>query len=108
MGSGTDVALEASGMTLVRSDLAGVEVALSLARRTMSVIRQNLFWAFVYNVLGIPIAAGALYLFLRPGGPVGPLWGWDGTLDPILASLAMAFSSVSVVTSSLRLRSFRP
>jgi Cu+-exporting ATPase len=108
MGSGTDVALEASGITLVRSDLGGVEAALALARRTMTVIRQNLFWAFVYNVIGIPIAAGALFLLLRPGGPVGPLWGWNGTLDPIFASLAMAFSSVSVVTSSLRLRSFEP
>ena len=82
-------------------------VALRLARRTMQVIRQNLFWAFVYNTLGIPVAAGALYLLLREGGPVGPLFGWQGTLHPMLASLAMALSSVSVVTSSLRLRRFR-
>jgi Cu+-exporting ATPase len=108
MGSGTGVAVEASGITLVRSDLHGVEAALALARRTMQVIRQNLFWAFAYNVVGIPIAAGALHPFLRAGGPLGPWWGWDGTLHPMVASLAMAFSSVSVVTSSLRLRGFRP
>jgi Cu+-exporting ATPase len=107
MGGGTDIAMEASGITLVRGDLAGVPVALRLARRTMQVIRQNLFWAFIYNTLGIPVAAGALYLLLRPGGPVGPLFGWQGTLHPMLASLAMAFSSVSVVTSSLRLRGFK-
>jgi P-type Cu+ transporter len=107
MGGGTDVAMEASGITLVRGDLAGVPIALRLARRTLQVIRQNLFWAFVYNTIGIPIAAGALYVLLREGGPVGPLLGWQGTLHPMLASLAMALSSVSVVTSSLRLRSFR-
>ena len=107
MGGGTDIAMEASGITLVRGDLAGVPVALRLARRTMQVIRQNFFWAFVYNTLGIPVAAGALYLLLREGGPVGPLFGWQGTLHPMFASLAMALSSVSVVTSSLRLRGFR-
>jgi len=107
IGGGTDIAMEASGITLVRGDLAGVPVALRLARRTLDVIRQNLFWAFVYNTLGIPIAAGALYPLMRAGGPIGPLWGWEGTLHPMLASLAMALSSVSVVTSSLRLRSFR-
>ena len=106
MGTGTDVAMEASGMTLVRGDLAAVPLALALARRTLQVIRQNLFWAFVYNTLGIPIAAGLLYAFLRPGGPIGPVLGWEGTLNPMLASLAMALSSMSVVTSSLRLRSF--
>jgi len=72
----------------------------------MQVIRQNLFWAFVYNTLGIPIAAGLLYPLLRAGGPIGPLFGWQGTLNPMLASLAMAFSSVSVVMNSLRLRRF--
>ncbi len=107
MGGGTDIAMEASGITLVRGDLAGVALALRLARRTLQVIRQNLFWAFAYNTLGIPIAAGALYPLLRAGGPLGPLWGWEGTLHPMLASVAMALSSVSVVTSSLRLRSFR-
>ena len=107
IGGGTDIAMEASGITLVRGDLAGVPVALRLARRTLQVIRQNLFWAFAYNTLGIPIAAGVLYPLMRAGGPLGPLWGWEGTLHPMLASLAMALSSVSVVTSSLRLRSFR-
>ncbi len=107
IGGGTDIAMEASHMTLVRSDLAGVPVALALARRTMQVIRQNLFWAFAYNALGIPIAAGVLYLWLRPGGAIGPLWGWDGRLHPMIASAAMALSSVSVVTSSLRLRTFK-
>jgi Cu+-exporting ATPase len=72
----------------------------------MQVIRQNLFWAFAYNTVGIPIAAGLLFVFLRPGGPVGPVLGWDGRLNPMVASLAMALSSVSVVTSSLRLRSY--
>jgi len=107
MGGGTDIAMEASGVTLVRGDLAGVPLALRLARRTLQVIRQNLFWAFIYNTLGIPIAAGLLYVFLRPGGPIGPLFGWEGTLNPMLASLAMALSSVSVVVSSLRLRGFK-
>ena len=107
MGGGTDIAKEASGITLVRGDLTGVPLALRLARRTLLVIRQNLFWAFIYNTLGLPVAAGLLYVFLRPGGPVGPLVGWEGTLNPMLASLAMALSSVSVVTSSLRLKRFK-
>jgi Cu+-exporting ATPase len=106
MGGGTDIAMEASHLTLVRGDLAAVPLALGLARRTMQVIRQNLFWAFAYNTLGIPIAAGLLYVFLRPGGPVGPVLGWQGTLNPMVASLAMALSSVSVVSSSLRLRRY--
>ena len=92
MGSGTDVAMETSSITLMRSDLAAVPRAIRLARRTMRVIRQNLFWAFVYNVIGIPIAAGALY----------PAFGI--LLTPALAAAAMAVSSVSVVTNSLRLR----
>jgi Cu+-exporting ATPase len=107
MGGATDIAIEASGITLVRSDLGGVRTGLRLARATMGVIRRNLFWAFAYNVLGIPIAAGVLVPLLRQGGPIGPLFGWQGTLNPMVASLAMAFSSVSVVTSSLRLRRFR-
>ncbi|HEV2105352.1 MAG TPA: HAD-IC family P-type ATPase, partial [Candidatus Eisenbacteria bacterium] len=107
MASGADVAIEASGFTLVRADLAAVADALRLARRTLRVIRQNLFWAFAYNVVLIPVAAGALVPLLSPGGPIGPVLGWRGTLHPMLASLAMAFSSVSVVTSSLRLRRFR-
>jgi Cu+-exporting ATPase len=107
MGGGTDIAMEASDITLVRGDMAGVPLAMRLARRTLQVIRQNLFWAFIYNVVGIPVAAGLLFVLLRSGGPVGPLFGWQGTLNPMLASLAMALSSVSVITSSLRLRSFR-
>jgi Cu+-exporting ATPase len=107
MGGGTDIAMETSHVTLVRGDLGAVGTALALARRTLQVIRQNLFWAFVYNTLGIPVAAGLLYVLLRPGGPIGPIAGWQGTLHPMLASLAMALSSVSVVTSSLRLRRFR-
>jgi Cu+-exporting ATPase len=93
IGTGTDVALEASDVTLVGGDLAGVVTAVRLSRRTMRVIRQNLFWAFVYNVVGIPIAAGVLYPFS------GVL------LSPVFASAAMALSSVSVVANSLRLRS---
>jgi Cu+-exporting ATPase len=107
MGGGTDISMEASDVTLVRGDLAGVPLALRLAHRTLWVIRQNLFWAFAYNSLGIPVAAGLLFVFLRPGGPVGPVLGWDGRLHPMVASLAMALSSVSVVASSLRLRRFR-
>ena len=107
MGGGTEIAMEASDVTLMRADVAGAATAIRLARRTLQVIRQNLVWAFLYNTLGIPIAAGLLYVLLRPGGPIGPVLGWHGTLSPMVASLAMALSSVSVVTSSLRLRSFR-
>ena len=92
MASGTDIAAEAASVTLMRSDLEGVEQAVVLARKTMSTMKQNLFWAFIYNVIGIPVAAGALY----------PAFGI--LLSPILASAAMAFSSVSVVSNSLRLR----
>jgi Cu+-exporting ATPase len=92
MASGTDIATEAASVTLMRSDLASVEHAIVLARKTMTTMKQNLFWAFVYNVIGIPIAAGVLY----------PEFGL--LLNPVMASAAMAFSSVSVVTNSLRLR----
>src|SRR5439155_473855 len=99
----------ASGLIAVSDTLKpdAADAIGALARRTLQVIRQNLFWAFVYNTIGIPVAAGLLYVWLRPGGAIGPLWGWQGTLHPMLASLAMALSSVSVVTSSLRLRGFR-
>ncbi len=92
LATGSDVALHASDVTLMRGDLEAVATAIDLSRRTLRVIRQNLFWAFVYNVVGIPVAAGALY----------PAFGI--LLSPVLASAAMAFSSVSVVTNSLRLR----
>jgi len=92
MGTGTDIAMEAADITLMRGDLNGVAGALDLARKTMRVIRQNLFWAFAYNTIGIPIAAGVLY----------PFTGW--LLSPVLASAAMALSSVTVVTNSLRLK----
>jgi Cu+-exporting ATPase len=95
IGTGTDVALEASDVTLVGGDLGGVVTAVRMSRRTMRVIRQNLFWAFVYNAVGIPIAAGVLYPF------AGVL------LSPVFASAAMALSSVSVVGNSLRLRTRR-
>jgi Cu+-exporting ATPase len=95
LGGGTDVAAEASDVTLMRGDLEGVAAAIALSRRTMRTMKQNLFWAFVYNVVGIPVAAGALY----------PAFGL--MLSPILASAAMAFSSVSVVANSLRLRRAR-
>ena len=94
VGTGTDIAADAADVVLMRGDLMSVVDAVRLSRRTMRTMKQNLFWAFIYNVIGIPIAAGALY-------PAAGL-----LLSPILASLAMAFSSVSVVANSLRLRAF--
>ncbi len=96
MGSGTDVAIDAADVTLMRGDLNGVVTAIELSRATIRVIRENLVWAFGYNTILIPVAAGVLY----------PVWGV--LLSPILAGSAMAFSSVSVVTNSLRLKRWRP
>lgn len=95
IGTGTDVAIEASDITLIKGDLQGVVSAIALSKATMTTIKQNLFWAFIYNVIGIPLAAGLLY----------PFNGW--LLSPIFASAAMSLSSVSVVVNSLRLKSFK-
>src|SRR5881409_2573451 len=96
IGTGTDIAMEASDVTLIRGDLRGVVTAIQLSRRTMGTIKLNLFWAFVYNVIGIPVAAGALYPWLHL------------LLSPVFASAAMAWSSLSVVLNSLTLRRFKP
>ena len=108
MGAGTDVAMESADITLMRSDVASVIGAINLSRATIRTIKQNLFWAFVYNILLIPVAAGVLYpVFGTVGGVpegLGFFFGEQGFLNPVLAALAMAFSSVTVVTNSLRLR----
>ncbi len=106
IGSGTDIAIESSDITLTGSDPRGVAEVVSLSRSTMRTVRQNLFWAFFYNVALIPVAAGVLHpLFLDSGVPgfLEPLLGQHGFLNPIAAAAAMALSSVSVVTNSLRL-----
>jgi Cu+-exporting ATPase len=95
MGTGADVAMESAGITLLSGDLNGILRALHLSRATMKNIRQNLFFAFIYNLLGVPIAAGALY----------PFFGL--LLSPMIASAAMTFSSVSVIANALRLRRVR-
>jgi Cu+-exporting ATPase len=95
MGTGTDVAMETAGVVLVKGDLDGIVRAIRLSRAVMTNIRQNLFWAFAYNLIGVPIAAGLLY-------------PWTGQLmNPILAAAAMSFSSVSVIANALRLRAFK-
>lgn len=111
IGTGTDIAMETGDITLISGDLAGIATAVSLSRRTMRTIRQNLFWAFAYNVILIPVAAGVLYLAFGNGGvPSGLdfILGKYGFLNPILAAAAMALSSITVVSNSLRLRGFRP
>ena len=95
VGTGTDIAAEAADVVLMRGDLGSAAQAILLSRRTMRTMTQNLFWAFIYNVVGIPVAAGVLY----------PAFGL--LLSPVIASAAMAFSSVSVVGNSLRLRRAR-
>jgi Cu+-exporting ATPase len=95
MGTGTDVAMEAAGVTLVKGDLRGIAKARTLSRATMRNIRQNLFFAFAYNLLGVPVAAGVLY----------PVFGL--LLSPMIAAAAMSLSSVSVITNALRLRAIK-
>jgi Cu+-exporting ATPase len=95
MGTGTDVAMESAGITLLKGDLRGIDRAITLSRAVMRNIRQNLFFAFIYNALGIPIAAGLLY----------PVFGW--LLSPVIAGAAMSLSSVSVIGNALRLRNVK-
>jgi Cu+-exporting ATPase len=97
IGTGTDVAMEAADLTLISGDVRGVVRAIRLSRATIRNIRQNLFWAFAYNVVLIPVAAGALY----------PFFGEAGFLNPVFAAAAMALSSVTVVSNALRLRRAR-
>jgi len=111
IGTGTDVAIETGDITLMRGDMGGIVTAISLSKRTMRTIRQNLFWAFAYNVILIPVAAGILYPFFSAAGVPPSLqfvFGQYGFLNPMLAALAMAASSVTVVSNSLRLKRFKP
>jgi len=111
IGTGTDVAVETGDITLMRGDLGGIVTAISLSKRTMRTIKQNLFWAFAYNVILIPVAAGILYPFFSAGNvPPGLqfIFGQYGFLNPMLAALAMAASSVTVISNSLRLKGFKP
>ena len=96
IGSGTDVAIESADIVLMKNDLMDVPTAIKLSKDTIRNIKQNLFWAFGYNTIGIPVAAGILYIF---GGPL---------LNPMIAAAAMSLSSVSVVSNALRLRKFKP
>lgn len=96
IGSGTDVAMESADIVLMRSDLMDVPTAIQLSKKTITNIKENLFWAFGYNTLGIPVAMGILYIF---GGPL---------LNPMIAATAMSFSSVSVLLNALRLKGFKP
>jgi Cu+-exporting ATPase len=97
MGTGTDVAIQSAGITLVKGDLRGIVRAVQLSRKTMRNIRQNLFFAFVYNLVGVPVAAGVLV----------PLFGTSALLNPMIAAAAMSFSSVSVISNALRLRAVK-
>jgi Cu+-exporting ATPase len=110
IGTGTDVAMETGDITLIRGELEGIVTAISLSKRTLRTIKQNLFWAFAYNVILIPVAAGILYVFFRNGVPSGLQFalGERGFLNPILAAAAMALSSITVISNSLRLRGFKP
>ncbi|MFQ9604556.1 MAG: HAD-IC family P-type ATPase, partial [Staphylococcus aureus] len=96
IGSGTDIAIESADIILMKDDLQSVPTAIELSKKTIRNIKENLFWAFAYNILGIPVAMGVLYIF---GGPL---------LSPIIAGAAMSFSSVSVLLNALRLKKFKP
>ena len=113
IGTGTDIAIESADITLISGDVTGVPTAIELSKHTVRTIKENLFWAFFYNTILIPVAAGLLYFFFGARGAVVPaglqfILGQYGFLNPIMAAAAMAFSSVSVVTNSLRLRRFNP